>query len=115
MIRKTKIIATIGPSTSSRERLKTLIQRGVTVCRLNFAHLTHAEAKRIIEKVKSINQELGTHTAILGDLQGPKIRLEDFENPIKIKETLFTRHGNLSIRTKFSIQNKKKVNIKKVK
>lgn len=85
MIRKTKIIATIGPSTSSKERLKALIQRGVTVCRLNFAHLTYVEAKSIIEKVKSINQELGTHTAILGDLQGPKIRLEDFEKPIKIK------------------------------
>ena len=45
MIRKTKIIATIGPATSSKEMLKALIQKGVTVCRLNFSHLPHEKAK----------------------------------------------------------------------
>jgi pyruvate kinase len=48
MIRKTKIIATIGPATSSKEMLKSLIQKGVNVCRLNFSHLSYKNAKEII-------------------------------------------------------------------
>ena len=75
MIRKTKIIATIGPSTSSKVMLKKLILKGVNVCRLNFSHLKHDVAKEIITNIKEINQELNTHTAILADLQGPKIRV----------------------------------------
>ena len=84
MIRKTKIIATIGPSTSSKEMLRKIIQRGVNVCRLNFSHLEHGEAKEIISKIKEINQELHMHTAILADLQGPKIRVGSFEKSIKL-------------------------------
>ena len=87
MIRKTKIIATIGPATSSLEMLRALIQKGVTVCRLNFSHLSHEKAKEIISNIKQINQELDAHTAILADLQGPKIRVGDFENPIKLKKS----------------------------
>ena len=86
MIRKTKIIATIGPATSSKETLKALIQKGVTVCRLNFSHLSHEKAKEIISSIKEINQELHAHTAILADLQGPKIRVGDFERPINLKK-----------------------------
>ena len=86
MIRKTKIIATIGPSTSSRETLRALIQRGVNVCRLNFSHLSHEKAQDIVSKIKEINQELSVHTAILADLQGPKIRVGDFEKPIRLKK-----------------------------
>ena len=55
MIRKTKIIATIGPSTSSKEMLSRIIQRGVNVCRLNFSHLSHEKAKEIITLIKEIN------------------------------------------------------------
>ena len=86
MIRKTKIIATIGPATSSKDMLRKIIQRGVNVCRLNFSHLDHDEAKEIISKIKKINQELHMHTAILADLQGPKIRVGSFEKPIKLKK-----------------------------
>ena len=86
MIRKTKIIATIGPATSSKEMLKALIHKGVTVCRLNFSHLSHEKAKEIISSIKEINQELHAHTAILADLQGPKIRVGDFEKPINLKK-----------------------------
>jgi len=85
MIRKTKIIATIGPATSSKVMLKKIIQRGVNVCRLNFSHLEHDVAKEIISNIKEINQELNMHTAILADLQGPKIRVGVFEKPIKLK------------------------------
>lgn len=85
MIRKTKIIATIGPSTSSRAILKKLIQKGVNICRLNFSHVSHVRAKELISLIKSINQELNVHTAILADLQGPKIRIGLLANPKKIR------------------------------
>jgi len=84
MIRKTKIIATIGPATSSKEMLKKIISKGVNVCRLNFSHLTHDDAKEIISNIKEINQELHVHTAILADLQGPKIRVGEFKNPLNL-------------------------------
>ena len=86
MIRKTKIIATIGPKTSSTKILKSLILKGVNVCRLNLSHLSHDVAKKIISNIKEVNQELNVHTAILADLQGPKIRVGDFEKPIKLKK-----------------------------
>lgn len=86
MIRKTKIIATIGPSTKSKNVLKKLIQKGVNVCRLNFSHMDHLTAKKIINNIKEINQELHKHTAILADLQGPKIRVGDFNKPIRLKK-----------------------------
>ena len=86
MIRKTKIIATIGPSSSSKAILMKMISRGVNVCRLNFSHLSHEKAKEIITIIKEINQELHVHTAILADLQGPKIRVGTFENPITLKK-----------------------------
>ena len=93
MIRKTKIIATIGPATSERSVLKRIIEKGVNVCRLNFSHINHEDAKEIISTIKSINQELNVHTAILADLQGPKIRIGKLERPLKIKsgqELIFT-------------------------
>ena len=93
MIRKTKIIATIGPATSERSVLKRIIEKGVNVCRLNFSHINHEEAKEIISTIKSINQELNVHTAILADLQGPKIRIGKLERPLKVKvgqEIVFT-------------------------
>ena len=86
MIRKTKIIATIGPATASKEMLRKIIQKGVNVCRLNFSHLEHNVAKEIITNIKEINQELHVHTAILADLQGPKIRVGEFDKPIVLKK-----------------------------
>ena len=93
MIRKTKIIATIGPRSSSKKVLVQMISRGVNVCRLNFSHLSHEKAKKIISNIKEINQELHVHTAILADLQGPKIRVGVLEKPIKLlkgKEVFFS-------------------------
>ncbi len=86
MIRKTKIIATIGPSSSSKAILMKMISRGVNVCRLNFSHLSHEKAKEIITRIKEINQEVHVHTAILADLQGPKIRVGDFEKPVTLRK-----------------------------
>jgi len=86
MIRKTKIIATIGPATASKKMLRKIIQKGVNVCRLNFSHLEHGAAKEIITNIKEINQELKSHTAILADLQGPKIRVGEFDKPRVLKK-----------------------------
>ena len=86
MIRKTKIVATIGPATASKNMLRKLIQKGVNVCRLNFSHLEYALAREIISNIKEINQELKCHTAILADLQGPKIRVGEFDKPIVLKK-----------------------------
>ena len=86
MINKTKIVATIGPSTSSKEMLRKIIQRGVNVCRINLSHVSHTEAKEIINNIKEVNKQLHTHIAILADLQGPKIRVGTFGKPIKLKK-----------------------------
>ena len=86
MINKTKIVATIGPSTSSKEMLRKIIQRGVNVCRINLSHMSHVEAKEMINNIKEVNKQLHTHIAILADLQGPKIRVGNFEKPIKLKK-----------------------------
>ena len=78
--KKTKIVATMGPSTADREVLKTMILEGLNVCRLNFSHGSHDDHKKSIENVRSINEELGWNTSILADLQGPKIRVGEMEN-----------------------------------
>jgi pyruvate kinase len=77
---KTKIIATIGPATSSYSMLKKIIEAGVDVCRINFSHGEHSGHLEVIDRVKQINSELGTNICILGDLQGPKLRIGEIEN-----------------------------------
>lgn len=77
---KTKIVATMGPSTANRGVLKELIIAGVNVCRLNFSHGKHEEHAEIIKMIREINEELGTFTSILADLQGPKIRIGEVED-----------------------------------
>jgi pyruvate kinase len=79
MNRKTKIVATLGPASNSYEQIKELVQTGVNVCRLNFSHGKHEDLIKVIETIRTINQELDVHTAILGDLQGPKIRVGEME------------------------------------
>lgn len=73
-MKKTKIVATLGPASSDKEVLKQMINEGVNVCRLNFSHGDHSDHQKIVEKIREINEETGLHVAILADLQGPKIR-----------------------------------------
>ena len=73
--KRTKIVATMGPATSSREVLKEMILEGVNVCRINFSHGVHKDLVDVVKTIREIDHELGTHTGILGDLQGPKIRI----------------------------------------
>jgi len=77
---KTKIVATIGPATESKEMLRKLMDAGVNVFRLNFSHGAHAVQSQIIDRIRQLNQETGAHVSILQDLQGPKIRIGEIEN-----------------------------------
>lgn len=74
-MKKTKIVATIGPASQSKEVLKEMILEGCNVIRLNFSHAVYDELREVISTIRSLDKELGVHTAILGDLQGPKIRI----------------------------------------
>ncbi len=84
--KKTKIIATLGPASSSKEMIKKLIKSGVDVLRVNFSHATHDEVERIVEDVNDLRKELGSNVTLLGDLQGPKIRIGELENDIELKK-----------------------------
>ncbi len=73
--KKTKIVATLGPATSKKEVLKEMIQAGVDVFRINFSHADYKDVTKRIEMIRELNEELGTYTSILADLQGPKLRV----------------------------------------
>ena len=74
-----KIVATMGPSCANKTVLTSMINAGVNVCRLNFSHANHETHLQTIKLIKEINQEQSVHTAILADLQGPKIRIGEVE------------------------------------
>ena len=76
----TKIIATIGPVTRNKETLEQMIHEGIDVCRINCSHDTHEEHLKTIRFIHELNEELGSSVAILGDLQGPKLRVGVMEN-----------------------------------
>ncbi len=73
-MRSVKIVATIGPATSSRERIQQLLRAGVDTVRLNFSHGMREEHAARLETVREVSNELGKHVAVLQDLQGPRIR-----------------------------------------
>ncbi|MCZ8167543.1 MAG: pyruvate kinase [Flavobacterium sp.] len=73
--KKTKIVATLGPACSTREVIKDMIDAGVNVFRINFSHADYADVKERIDIIRGLNQEFGYTTAILADLQGPKLRV----------------------------------------
>ena len=79
-MKKTKIVATIGPASESEEVLKKLFQNGLNVCRLNFSHGSHEEHKKRIDTIKKVREELGLPIAIMLDTKGPEIRLGNFKD-----------------------------------
>jgi pyruvate kinase len=79
-MKKTKIVATLGPASASKEVLLSMINAGVNVCRINFSHGAYADHKKAVELIRTINEETGFHVSILADLQGPKIRVGEVEN-----------------------------------
>jgi len=86
-IHRTKIVATVGPACDSYEKLLELVKAGVNVFRLNFSHGSHEDKKRIIDHIRKINSTEPYNIAILGDLQGPKLRVGEIENnALHVKE-----------------------------
>ncbi len=84
---KTKIVATLGPASAKREVLREMMINGVDVCRLNFSHGAYEFYTEVIATIRSLNEELGLNTAILADLQGPKLRVGEMaDGPIELKE-----------------------------
>ena len=77
---KTKIVATVGPSCDTYDKLLELVKAGVNVFRLNFSHGSHENKAEIIEQIRKINKTEPYNIAILADLQGPKLRVGEIEN-----------------------------------
>ena len=77
---RTKIVATVGPACDTYEKLLELVRAGVNVFRLNFSHGSHEDKQKIIEHIRNINKAEPYNIAILGDLQGPKLRVGEIEN-----------------------------------
>lgn len=102
---RTKIIATVGPASSSKENLIKLVKAGVDVFRLNFSHGSHEDHLNVVKNINEINREFGLHISILQDLQGPKIRIGEVENG----EVLIERGDKLIISTEKTIGTKEKV------
>ena len=77
-MKRTRIIATIGPACDDRETLKALLEAGVDVCRLNYSHGEPEEKTDLYRRIRDIEDELGRPTCIMADLPGPKLRLGKF-------------------------------------
>lgn len=84
-MKKTKIVATIGPATESKEILKQLFTEGVDVCRLNFSHGSHEEHQVKIDRIKEVREEMGLPVAIMLDTKGPEIRLGLFKDSMEVR------------------------------
>lgn len=97
ILKRTKIVCTIGPASESEEKLEELIKLGMNVCRLNFSHGDHSEHLQRINNIKKVRSKLGTHTAIMLDTKGPEIRIGKFKDGMTVslkagdKFTLTTR------------------------
>jgi pyruvate kinase len=84
--KKTKIVATLGPACSTREIIKDMIEAGVNVFRVNFSHADYEDVKNKINIIRGINEEFGYTTGILGDLQGPKLRVGVMEDGVVVND-----------------------------
>ena len=97
MINKTKIIATIGPSSNSKSILQKMISSGMNIARLNFSHGSYKEHQKIIDKIRSLSIEMKKPIAIILDLQGPKIRTGILKDG---KPVLLKKNGTIRITSK---------------
>ena len=82
--KKTKIVATLGPATSTKEVLREMMKAGVNVFRINFSHADYTDVSERIKMIRELNEELGLYTSILADLQGPKLRVGVMEEGIEV-------------------------------
>src|SRR6476659_11516491 len=85
-MRRAKIVCTLGPATDSYDQLKALVEAGMDVARFNLSHGSHADHEERYRHVRKASDETGRSVGILGDLQGPKIRLGRFtEGPVLLE------------------------------
>lgn len=82
--KKTKIVATLGPATSTKEVLKGMMDEGANVFRINFSHADYDDVKKRIKMIRELNDEFGYNVAILGDLQGPKLRVGVMKEEVEV-------------------------------
>jgi pyruvate kinase len=82
----TKIVCTLGPATATADAVRGLIEAGMNVARINFSHGTHEQHAETIARVRAVAEEMGRPVAILGDLQGPRIRIGDLAQPFELAE-----------------------------
>src|SRR6266850_5847068 len=85
-MRRTKIIATLGPACSSEEIIYRLLTSGVDVFRLNFSHGDHAQHERVIRIVRDTAMAIGRYVPIIGDIQGPKIRIGEVDGVVTLRD-----------------------------
>jgi pyruvate kinase len=106
-MKKTKIVATLGPASSDKETLREMFHAGLNVCRLNFSHGAYADHSAVIQTIRELNTETGLNVAILADLQGPKIRTNEMENNgvelVNNSEVLIVTEKVVGTAQKFSI------------
>jgi pyruvate kinase len=84
--RRTKIVATLGPASDSPEKLRALARAGMNAARLNLSHGTHDEHAERVERVRAAEAEVGHPIALIADLQGPKLRVGDLEEPVVLRQ-----------------------------
>ncbi|MDD0853652.1 pyruvate kinase [Halobacteriovorax sp. GB3] len=84
-MRKAKIVATLGPSSNTVEKIKELILSGLNVCRVNMSHGTHENHAELIANIRKASREINREVAILADLQGPKIRTDKLPENLKLE------------------------------
>lgn len=107
LLKKTKIVATIGPASTPKEVLREMVKAGMNVCRVNFSHGNYADHKKVLDTIAEINAEEKTNIAVLLDLQGPKIRIGEVENNgVELRE-----HETLTITTEPCMGTSKRVYI----
>jgi len=85
-IKKTKIVATLGPATSTKKVLKAMLEAGVNVFRINFSHADYTDVSERITMIRELNDEFGYNAAILADLQGPKLRVGTMKEEVVVSE-----------------------------
>ncbi|MFD1094616.1 pyruvate kinase [Salegentibacter chungangensis] len=84
--KKTKIVATLGPATSSKDTLNKMLRAGVNVFRINFSHANYDDVRERIKMIRELNEKHGYNAAILGDLQGPKLRVGTMKEEVVVSK-----------------------------
>jgi pyruvate kinase len=83
--KKTKIVSTLGPATSRKEVLKDMLDAGVNIFRINFSHADHDAVRERVKMIRDLNEEFGYNAGILGDLQGPKLRVGVMKDEVVVE------------------------------